>query len=55
MIEFKITVINNKTGDIIDEFVSDFEGTDEIIDTMEYEIHNYDIPYNDLFYEFQEY
>ncbi len=55
MIEFAITVINNKTGDIVDEFVGEFEDMDELEHFMKIEIHNYDIPYTDLCYECEEY
>lgn len=54
MIEFKITVINNHTGDVVDEFVAEFEDTQELVGFMETEIHNYDIPYTDLCYEYEE-
>ena len=54
MIEFKITVINNHTGDVVDEFVAEFEDPQELVGFMETEIHNYDIPYTDLCYEYEE-
>ena len=54
MIEFKITVINNHTGDVVDEFVAEFEDTQELVGFMETEIHNDDIPYTDLCYEYEE-
>lgn len=56
MTEFKIKVFIKNTGEVIDEFVTDFEDTDELIENMENEIiHDYDIPYNELFYVFEEY
>lgn len=55
MIEFTITVINNKTGGLVDEFVTEFEDTNELASFMDSQIHNYDIPYTDLCYEFEEY
>lgn len=55
MIEFKITVINNHTGDVVDEFVGEFEDRDELTRFMKAQIHNYDIPCTELCYEFEEY
>ncbi len=55
MIEFKITVINNKTGDVVDEFVWEFEDRDELTRFMKVQTHNYDIPCTELCYEFEEY
>lgn len=43
MAEFKITVINNHTGDVVDEFVGEFEDRDELTRLMKAQIHNYDI------------
>ena len=54
MIEFKITVINNKNGDVVDEFVGEFEDRDELTRFMKVQTHNYDIPCTELCYEYEE-
>ena len=50
MRECTVFVINKTTGDLVDEFVTDYVNDKQLEDFMSDEIHNYDISYNNLLY-----
>ena len=53
MKECTVFVINKKTGEQVDEFVTDYINDKQIEEFMSDEIHNYDISYNNLLYFYQ--
>ena len=53
MKECTVYVINKKTGEQVDEFVTDYVNDKQLEEFMEDEIHNYDISYNNLLYFYQ--
>ena len=53
MKECTVYVINKITGDLIDEFVTDYTSDIELDTFMQDEIHNYNISYNNLLYFYQ--
>ena len=53
MRECTVFVINKTTGDLVDEFVTDYINDKQLEDFMSDEIHNYDINYNNLLYFYQ--
>ena len=56
MKECTVFVVNKTTGDLVDEFVTDYINDKQLDEFMSDEIHNYNISYNNLlyFYQFQE-
>ena len=53
MKECTVFVINKKSGELVDEFVTDYVNDKQIEEFMSDEIHNYDISYNNLLYFYQ--
>ena len=53
MKECTVFVINKKTGEQVDEFVTDYINDKQLEEFMSDEIHNYDISYNNLLYFYQ--
>ena len=53
MKECTVFVINKKTGDLVDEFVTDYVNDKQLEEFMTDEIHNYNISYNNLLYFYQ--
>ena len=53
MKECTVFVINKKTGEQVDEFVTDYINDKQLEEFMADEIHNYDISYNNLLYFYQ--
>ena len=53
MKECTVYVINKKTGEQVDEFVTDYINDKQLEEFMNNEIHNYDISYNNLLYFYQ--
>ena len=53
MKECTVFVINKKTGEQVDEFVTDYVNDKQLEEFMIDEIHNYDISYNNLLYFYQ--
>ena len=53
MKECTVYLINKKTGELVDEFVTDYINDKQLEEFMSDEIHNYDISYNNLLYFYQ--
>ena len=53
MKECTVFVINKKSGELVDEFVTDYVNDKQLEEFMIDEIHNYDISYNNLLYFYQ--
>ena len=53
MKECTVFVINKTTGEMLDEFVTDYINDKQLEEFMADEIHNYDISYNNLLYFYQ--
>ena len=53
MKECTVYVINKKTGEQVDEFVTDYINDKQLEEFMSDEIHNYNISYNNLLYFYQ--
>ena len=53
MKECTVYVLNKTTGELLDEFVTGYINDKQLEEFMDYEIHNYDISYNNLLYFYQ--
>lgn len=52
MQEYQIDVYKVNTGENIDTFIAEFSSVEELHNFMENETHNYNEPYNYLFYDY---
>ena len=55
MKEYHVEVYNINTGDIIDDFIGEFQSINELREFMNNEIHNYSESYLNLHYNFCQY
>ena len=53
MKDVTITIYDKSTGKIIDQFLSDFEDMNELLSRMEDLLHDYDVPYFDLGWDYE--
>lgn len=53
MTECTVFVINTITGELVDEFVTDYINDKQLEEFMSNELHSYDISYNNLIYFYQ--
>ena len=53
MKDVTITIYDKSNGQIIDEFLSDFEDMNELLSRMEDLLHDYNIPYFELGWDYE--
>ena len=53
MKDVTITIYDKSNGQIIDQFLSDFEGNNELFSRMEDLLHEYDVPYFELCWNYE--